>query len=85
MAAFNFSRREVARAFGAALRATRQARGISQDRLSEICEMDRTYPSLVERGLRTPRLFTILILEQALNIEPGWLVTQTLRRMRGES
>ena len=41
-----YRKRDVARAFGLTLRAVRVERGMSQDRLSEICDVDRTYPSL---------------------------------------
>ena len=84
MTAFDFSQKEIARAFGTVLRTVRQERGISQDRLAEICGLDRTYPSLVERGLRTPKLFTLLTLASALDISPGRLVVETDRRLRGE-
>jgi hypothetical protein len=43
---------EVARAFGAILRAARVATGISQEVLAERADCDRTYPSLLERGMR---------------------------------
>jgi ribosome-binding protein aMBF1 (putative translation factor) len=42
-----YNNREIARAFGQVLRTARTDRGISQDRLSEICDLDRTYPSLL--------------------------------------
>lgn len=75
-------KRDVARAFGLALRAARLERGISQDRLSEICEIDRTYPSLVERGLRCPTLAMLLRLADALGVEPTRLVTETVKRLQ---
>jgi transcriptional regulator with XRE-family HTH domain len=70
----------VARAFGLALRAARVEWGISQDKLGEICDVDRTYPSLVERGLRCPTLATLLRLADALAAEPSQLVTETVKR-----
>lgn len=73
---------DVARAFGLALRAARVERGISQDRLSEICDLDRTYPSLVERGLRCPTLTMLLRLADALAVEPSRLVTETVERLQ---
>src|ERR1700730_1146305 len=36
------------------MRATRLARGITQEQLAETGNLDRTYPSLLERELRTP-------------------------------
>ena len=52
-AATRYTRQEVARAFGMA---PRDAQGMPQDQLSENCDMDRAYPSLLERGLRDPTM-----------------------------
>jgi transcriptional regulator with XRE-family HTH domain len=79
-----YGRQQIANAFGATLRAIRLERGLSQDRLSDFCDLDRTYPSLLERGLRSPTLAMILRLAQAMNVEPERLVTETRRRLRGE-
>lgn len=63
---------------GLALRAARVARGMSQDRLSEICDFDRTYPALLERGLRGPTLAMLLRLANALGVESVKLVIRTI-------
>ena len=78
------SRRQVAVAFGAILRNARDGMGISQEGLAEGADMDRTYPSLLERGRRQPTLFALLNLAAALEIEPALLVTMTLARLRRE-
>jgi transcriptional regulator with XRE-family HTH domain len=62
------SRRQSARAFGRALRAARLLRGLSQEQLAESGDFDRTYPSLLERGLRTPTFFVILCLADGRGI-----------------
>lgn len=62
------NRRQVARAFGAALRAARQAQGVSQWELAERGDLDRTYPSLIERGERRPTLYMVLRLAEMLEI-----------------
>jgi len=77
-----YRKRDVARAFGLALRAARVEQGISQDRLSVICNVDRTYPSLVERGLRCPTLATMLRLADALAVDPARLVTEAVVRLQ---
>jgi XRE family transcriptional regulator, regulator of sulfur utilization len=79
-----YKRREIARAFGAALRAARQEQGMSQDVLSEICDFDRTYPSLLERGLRGPTVAMLLRLADALDVEPSRLINETVERLRKE-
>lgn len=79
-----YRKREVARAFGSALRTARIQRRLSQDKLSEICEFDRTYPSLLERGLRSPTICMLLRLADALGLEPAQLVNCTVEQLRQE-
>lgn len=74
-------RQDVARAFGLALRAARDAQGMSQDQLSETCDMDRGYPSLLERGLRSPTVTMLLRLASALHVAPESLLTDTVARL----
>jgi transcriptional regulator with XRE-family HTH domain len=72
----------VVRAFGQALRAERARKGISQDRLGELCDLDRTYPSLLERGLRGPTVVMLLRLSSGLGVEPEQLLADMLARLR---
>jgi transcriptional regulator with XRE-family HTH domain len=78
------SRRRVAVAFGGILRDARDGSGLSQEELAEGAEVDRTYPSLLERGRRQPTLCVLLSLAAALEIEPGLLVMMTVARLRRE-
>jgi transcriptional regulator with XRE-family HTH domain len=55
-------------AFGQTLRYFRMSLKISQERLSQESGLDRTYISLLERGLRQPSLTTILQIAKALDI-----------------
>jgi len=75
-------RDRVARAFGAILRATRLAAGVTQEALAERADCDRTFPSLLERGLRTPTLTVLIEIAHALDVEPAQLVSETLKRLR---
>lgn len=79
-----YGRKEVARAFGATLRAARLQRGVSQDELGVLCDLDRTYPSLLERGLRHPTRRMLLRLGDALGTAPERLVTDTVARLQPE-
>jgi transcriptional regulator with XRE-family HTH domain len=74
--------RKVAVAFGRVLREARLQKGISQDSLASLCEFDRTYPSLLERGLRSPTLAMIFRLSEALDINPSLLVARTYDELR---
>ena len=60
--------------FGEILRQIREEKGISQQELAFESELDRTYISLLERGLRQPTLGTLLSLASALNVEGAELV-----------
>ena len=80
----NIQRNQAARAFGQALKAARQERGATQEALAERGEFDRTHPSLLERGLRTPTFFVIVQLACALKMEPVALFTDALTRLRKE-
>jgi transcriptional regulator with XRE-family HTH domain len=60
-------------AFGQAIRAIRNRRGVSQESLALQCGLDRTYISGIERGTRNPSLTNILKLAAALDVHPGEL------------
>jgi transcriptional regulator with XRE-family HTH domain len=63
--------RRVAKAFGIVLRAVRKHVGISPEHLAELADIDRTYPSLMEGGLRQPTIGRVIAIAGALRIEPG--------------
>ena len=54
--------------FGQVLRKARNAAGISQEKLALQVGLDRTYISMLERGLRQPTLTTIFLLCPPLNL-----------------
>jgi transcriptional regulator with XRE-family HTH domain len=54
--------------FGKVLQEIRKERKISQEKLAELCELDRTYISLLERNLRQPTISTFFKLAKALNV-----------------
>jgi len=71
-------RQKVAIAFGRVLREARRQKGLSQEQLAGDAEFDRTYPSLLERGLRTPTLTVIFQLARVLDMSAAALVSKTL-------
>jgi transcriptional regulator with XRE-family HTH domain len=79
------TRSQVAKVFGSLLRTARTGAGVTQEQLAELANMDRTYPSLLERGLRTPSLLQLLNIGGALKIRPGMLVDMTAARLQRES
>jgi transcriptional regulator with XRE-family HTH domain len=77
-------RHRIGLAFGSALRQLRRARGLTQEGLALVGGFDRTYPSLLERGLRTPTLSVLFRLAEALGVEPGRLLTLTEDHLSGD-
>ena len=57
----------IEKIFGQILRKHRAINKLSQEKLSHECGLDRSYISLLERGLRQPSLTTILLLSKTLN------------------
>jgi len=74
--------RRVALAFGAVLKSARDEAHLSQERLAELADIDRTYPSLLERGLRQPTIGRLIAIADALGVGAGDLVTLTVMRLR---
>jgi transcriptional regulator with XRE-family HTH domain len=72
----------VAWSFGKVLRELRSEAGISQEILAERADMDRTYPSLLECGFRTPSLYVLLKLADALKVDAVRMLELTEDRMR---
>ena len=70
-------RKDAGLEFGPLLREARKAIGMTQEALAERAGIDRTYTSLLERGLRNPSLVQLLNLGGALSLRPGLLVDLT--------
>ena len=69
---------KVAKAFGKTLRRYRDAAELSQIALAEHSDLDRTYISLLERGLRQPSLAALLALARAMKVSPLTILKETL-------
>lgn len=59
----------VLRLFGDRVREIRTRKAVSQERLSELAGLHRTYVSLIERGERNVTLITINKIAQALDVD----------------
>lgn len=55
-------------AFGRNVARIRNERGLSQDKLAEKAELDRTYVSGIERGIRNPGIKVVVRLAHALGV-----------------
>jgi len=65
---------QLQQAFGQVLRHLRTKAGLSQESLALEAGLDRTFISLLERGLRQPTLTTLFTLAHTLNIKPSKLI-----------
>lgn len=69
-------RLELLRRLGNRVREQRLLRGYSQEKLAEKCGFDRTYISLIERGLRNPSYINLLKLAKGLGISVSELTAR---------
>ena len=67
-------RDQILDSFGKRVQKLRTDRNLSQEKLAEIAGFDRTYISLLERGIRNPSLVNIFRLAKALDITPDKLI-----------
>jgi transcriptional regulator with XRE-family HTH domain len=65
------SRDRTLTSFGRNVARFRNERGLSQDTLAEKADLDRTYVSGIERGVRNPGIKSVLRIARALNISIG--------------
>jgi transcriptional regulator with XRE-family HTH domain len=72
------SRREeqdaIAASFGKTLARIRRRAGLSQEELSFMASLHRTEIGMLERGIRTPRIDTLVKLASSLEVSPGDLL-----------
>jgi transcriptional regulator with XRE-family HTH domain len=62
------AQRDILTPFGRRVRALRLASGQSQETFADLCEMDRTYISGIERGKRNVSLKNIAVIAHALGL-----------------
>lgn len=67
-------------AFGLRLRELRIERGLSQEELGLLADLDRTYISGIERGTRNVGLINVFRIAKALNVPPAMLFSETKAR-----
>ncbi len=73
---------QVSTAFGKVLREQRTAKGISQETLALSADVDRTFVSQMERGIRQPTLTTLWKLARALDVQPSTLIVRMERLLK---
>ena len=66
--------KELHSVFGKVLRELRTQVGLTQEQLGFECELDRTFISLLERGLRQPTLTTLFALAEKLKVPASTII-----------
>ena len=62
--------------FGRVLQRLRKTKGLSQEELSLLSGLDRTFISRLEGGQRQPTISTLIKLAQALNVSAASIVAE---------
>ena len=62
------------KAIGARIKAAREAAQLSQEALAEKVDLSRTHMSVIERGVKMPRLETFVIIANALGVSADTLL-----------
>ena len=72
--------KDLKAAIGAKLRAVREKLGMSQEEVAERAGVDRTYISILERGLKSPTLDTMEKICAALGTLPERVIEAARRK-----
>ncbi len=70
------------RALGAQIRALREAKGLSQERLADLAGLHRNFIGLIERGQRNPTFLTLIAISNKLGLPLSTLVEGAEKRGR---
>lgn len=69
---------------GNVIRNFRRSRGLSQEVLSGLADLDRTHYSKIERGLRVPTVETLFKIAHALGVAPHVLIMEIERAVEAQ-
>lgn len=67
---------KIEKAFGIILKNIRKSKGFSQKELAFASELERTYISMLERGIKSPTIHTLFKIASALEIKPSHIIEQ---------
>ena len=73
---------QISTVFGQVLREQRVSRDLSQEELALAADVDRTFVSQMERGIRQPTITTLMKLAGALGIQPSTLIVRMEKLLR---
>jgi len=75
--------KDLRKAIGGVLRAKRESLGLSQEEVADRAAVDRTYVSILERGLKSPTLETFERICWALHTLPERVIEIARRKSNG--
>jgi Helix-turn-helix. len=70
------NKKQLQKCFGESLRNLRIKKGMSQEKLAGECGLDRTFISLLERGLRQPTISTLFKISEVLEIKSSAFIKE---------
>ena len=70
------------RALGAEIRALRERKGLSQERLADLAGLHRNFIGLIERGQRNPTFLTLVAICSKLGLPLSEMVEGAEKRQR---
>ena len=73
---------QISTVFGQVLREQRISKELSQEELALAADVDRTFVSQMERGIRQPTITTLMKLAGALGIQPSTLIVRMEKLLR---
>lgn len=71
----------IEEAFGEVIKNLRRAQQISQEKLAEVSNLDRSFISLLECGHKQPSLITIFQIAKAFNLSASKLMSLVEQRL----
>jgi len=69
----------ISERFGQVVKVVRERQGISQEKLAELADIDRTYVSMIERGKRQPTLEVASRIASALSMRLSEIIRRAER------
>ena len=69
----------ISERFGQVVKSVRERQGMSQEKLAELAEIDRTYVSMIERGKKHPTLKVASRIADALNMRLSEIIRRAER------
>ena len=76
---------DISKSFGRVLKEARLIADLSQEQLALESDFDRTYISMLERGVKVPTLSTIVKLAKSLSVTPVQLITRSQQLANSDS